>query len=75
MKGPSYNMIKNGVVVVAATIAGVAGYKVGTSGFEKAVPAAAEKIRIGRAFVKLVGPSSEEDDDDDDDYYDEDDDE
>ena len=72
MKGPSYNMIKNGVVVVAATIAGVAGYKVGTSGFEKAVPAAAEKIRIGRAFVKLVTPSSEEDDDED--YYDEDDD-
>ena len=74
MKGPSYSMIKNGVVVAAATIAGAVGYKIGAAGFEKAVPAAAEKIRIGRAFVKLVGPSSEEDDDDDD-YYDEDDEE
>ena len=74
MKTPNYSMIKNGVVVVAATIAGVAGYKIGTAGFEKAVPAAAEKIRIGRAFVKLVGPSSEEDEDDDD-YYDDEDDE
>ena len=72
MKTPSYSMIKNGVVVFAATIAGVAGYKIGTTGFEKAVPAAADKIRIGRAFVKLVGPSSEEDEDDDD-FYDDDD--
>lgn len=66
MMKPSYNMIKNGIVIAAATIAGVTGYKVGTSGFEKAVPAAVEKIRIGRAFVKLVSPSSEEDEDDDD---------
>ena len=74
MKTPSYNVIKNGIVVVAATIAGAAGYKIGTSGFEKAVPAAAEKIRIGRAFVKLVAPSSEEDEEEDD-FFDDDDDE
>ena len=71
MTTSKYNVIKNAVVVFAATVAGAAGYKIGTAGFEKAVPAAVEKIRIGRAFVKLVGPSSEEDDDED--FYDDDD--
>ena len=73
MKESSYQKNKNGVVVAAATIAGAVGYKIGAAGFEKPVPAAAETIRIGRAFVKLVTPSSE--DDDDDGYYDDEDDE
>lgn len=60
MKNFNGTIIKNGLIIFAASYAAIKGFKEGCKEFERLVPEVVDKIAVGRAVAETLVSNEEE---------------